>query len=81
MPAPAAAAPPVRRERGGGEDEQPGRRVGIAGLPGRHRGGVRGQDPGPCRMVGREPVRVRLGQRPGRAAVGFTQLTETWMEW
>ena len=47
---------------GGGEHEQAGLRVEVAGLAGPHRGVVGVQDGGPAGVVGGEPVGMRLVQ-------------------
>lgn len=60
--APTAAGPTVR-QKAGGEDEEPGVRIGVAGLLGGERRGVGRQDPVSGRVIRCQPARMWLVQR------------------
>jgi hypothetical protein len=56
-------------QEAGGQHEESGLWIGVAGLAGREGGSVRGQDLGALRVIAREAGRVRLGQLPRRALI------------
>lgn len=66
MTAAAGAAGTPGGQKSGGQHEQAGVGVEIAGLIRGERGGVRGEDLGAARMTGRQAGRMRLGEGAGR---------------
>lgn len=70
MTAAAGAAESAVGQETGGQYEQAGGRIGVAGFTGGESGGVPGQDLGATRMIRGQPVGVRLVEWARRELIG-----------